>query len=206
MKKWVNAERSLADLVPYKKNPRAHTDEDIDRLADAIKRFGFTAPILIDKKNRVLAGHSRCKAAFKLGMKTVPVRIVGDDWTEAEKQAYTIWDNQSTILGTWDLELLRGELIELKSSDLDLSLLGFSEPQLLNFTMVGISDSATEWVGMPEFDSQDKTAFRSIVVHFKDQGAVDKFAKVFKQSITEKTRFLWYPEIEIERYMDKQYK
>src|SRR6266576_882151 len=121
MKKWVNAER-------------AHSDEDIARLADAIKRFGFTAPILIDKKNRVLAGHSRCKAAFKLGMKTVPVRIVGDDWTEAEKRAYTIWDNQSTILGTWDVELLRSELLELKASDIDLGLLGFTTDDLLLYT------------------------------------------------------------------------
>jgi hypothetical protein len=61
------------------------------------------------------------------------------------------------------------------------------------------------WSGMPEFENEDKTAFRSIVVHFKDQGAVDKFAKLIKQPISEKTPMLWFPEIEIERYSDKYY-
>ncbi len=157
MKKWSNGERALSDLVPYEKNPRAHTEEDITRLADAIKRFGFTAPILIDKKNRVLAGHSRCRAAFKLGMKTVPVRIIGDDWTEAEKQAYTIWDNQSTILGTWDIALLRSELIELKASDVDLGLLGFSADDLLLYTAAEPTGADPEEVPEPPKNPVSKT-------------------------------------------------
>lgn len=134
VKSWTNGVRPLTDLVPYKKNPRAHTEEDTIALADAIKRFGFTAPILVDKKNRILAGHNRCLAAAKLGIKTVPVRIIGDDWTAAEKSAYTIWDNQSTIRGTWDLDLLKAELIELKAEDVDLSILGFSLDDLALYT------------------------------------------------------------------------
>ncbi len=62
-----------------------------------------------------------------------------------------------------------------------------------------------EWIGMPEFDQQDKRAFRSIVLHFHDQAGVDKFSKITEQKITEKTKYLWYPEIIIEKAFDKKY-
>jgi hypothetical protein len=66
-------------------------------------------------------------------------------------------------------------------------------------------DPMAEWKGMPEFEQEDKTAFQSVHIHFKDQGAVDTFAGLIGQKITPQTRSVWYPQIEIEHYADKRY-
>jgi hypothetical protein len=68
-----------------------------------------------------------------------------------------------------------------------------------------VADSRGEWQGMPEYEHTDKTSFRKILVHFKDQDAVDRFAQLIGQSVGEKLKYIWYPEAEIERYADKVY-
>src|SRR5450759_5862879 len=87
---------SLDQLIPYPKNPRRHSDAQIAAIAGSIAAFGFNAPILVDSKSGILAGHGRYLAARKLGMETVPV-IVLDHLSEIEKRAYLLADNQ---LGT----------------------------------------------------------------------------------------------------------
>jgi len=93
------------------------------------------------------------------------------------------------------------ELDGLKELDFDLDVLGFED---LNFGPNEI-DYEKEWEGMPEFENEDKTAFRTIHVHFATQVHVDEFSKLMGQAITEKTSFMWYPKIEIDRYADKGY-
>lgn len=116
----------LSRLVPYPRNARIHTDGQVEQLAASIKRFGFTNPVIIDKKGEIIAGHGRAMAARHLGLEEVPaVTIDEGEWSEDDKRAYRIWDNQSALISTWDDELLRLDVQELKLQEYDLQLLGF---------------------------------------------------------------------------------
>src|SRR5262249_44748844 len=124
-------EKSIADLRPYSRNARTHSRKQIRQIADSIKRFGFTNPVLIDGDNQILAGHGRVEAAKLLGMQTVPCLRV-DRMSAAEKRAYILADNKIALNAGWDEELLALELKELSASDLDfdIELTGFSIAQV----------------------------------------------------------------------------
>lgn len=121
--------RLLENLIPYGSNSRTHSDAQINQIAASIQEFGWTNPILIDKKNRIICGHGRLLAAKKLDMATVPV-IVLDHLSEAQRRAYIIADNQLAINAGWDIDLLQFELSALKDLDFDLSVIGFSGDEL----------------------------------------------------------------------------
>lgn len=123
---------SIEDLQPYEKNARTHSEEQIAQIVESMKRFGWTQPILADEKNLIVAGHGRLEAAKLLGLKSVPV-IRKADWTEEEKRAYTIADNQLALNAGWDLQMLTDEILDLRECEFDLSLLGFSDVQLADF-------------------------------------------------------------------------
>lgn len=197
--------RPVADLAPYANNSRKHSPEQVEQIAASIREFGFTNPVLIDPDGGIIAGHGRVQAAELLGLEEVPT-ITLSHLSETQRRAYVIADNRIALNSTWDADLLRSELLALKA-DFDLDLLGFGEDlsNVLLERAEGFNDPADHWQGMPSFENEDKTAFRSLAVHFKDQAAVDAFAKLVGQKITEKTRFLWFPEIEIETYADKRY-
>lgn len=198
----------LDKIIPYGKNPRAHSPEEVTALAADMLADGVTTPILVDELGVIIAGHRRRLAAVENKFVVYPV-VVARGWSETRKRAARIKDNQRSIESRWDEELLRAEVNDLKLAGYDLPLLGFEEGQLFALTLdasKGLTDISSEWGGMPAFDQQDKTAFRSILVHFKDQAAVDQFAATMKQNITDKTRYLWFPNIEIERMVDKRYK
>ena len=118
-------EMKVADLIPYERNPR-HNDEAVDYVAESIKQFGFNVPIVIDKDNTVVCGHTRLKAAKKLKIKTVPC-VVKDDLTDEEIRAYRLADNRSAEKATWDIELLDMELAEIET--IDMTLLGFDDKE-----------------------------------------------------------------------------
>jgi DNA modification methylase len=121
---------SLDRLIPYAKNARKHTPEQIDRIAASISEWGWTVPILADEKGGIIAGHARILAARKLGLTDAPV-MVAAGWTQAQKRAYVIADNQLAISGSdWDPEMLHLELGDLKELDFDLTLIGFDEIEL----------------------------------------------------------------------------
>lgn len=121
--------KPLDDLKPYERNPRTHSDAQVEMIAKAMQRFGFTNPILVDSKGGIIAGHGRLLAARKLELDEVPV-VIAKGWTKAEKQAYVIADNQLALAAGWDAELLRGELADLSGLDFPLDLLGFTEIEL----------------------------------------------------------------------------
>src|SRR5947209_20023954 len=100
-------------LIPYANNARLHSEADIDKLAAAIRKWGWTRPVLADEEGNLLAGHGRLRAAAKLGLKSIPV-IVARGWSEAEKRAYRLADNQLAARASWDLEQLHNELQELQ--------------------------------------------------------------------------------------------
>jgi len=120
---------SINDLIPYARNSRTHSDEQVTQIAASIKEFGFTNPVLIDKDNGIIAGHGRVMAAKKLKLKEVPC-IVADGWTDAQKKAYIIADNKLALNAGWDNAMLALEFAELEELGFDLSLTGFSEAEL----------------------------------------------------------------------------
>ena len=117
--------RSVASLVPYARNPRTHSPEQVDQIAASIREWGWTVPVLVDERGGLIAGHGRVMAAKLLGLEEIPV-MVAASWTEAQKRAYVIADNKLTLNGGWDDELLKVELDDLKALDFDVALMGFS--------------------------------------------------------------------------------
>lgn len=105
--------RQVNDLIPYARNARTHSDDQVTRIASSIKEFGFTNPILIDGENGIIAGHGRLMAAKKLGMREVPT-IELSEMTDAQKRAYILADNKLALDAGWDEELLRLEFEELR--------------------------------------------------------------------------------------------
>jgi DNA modification methylase len=116
-------------LVPYSKNPRTHSDAQVAQIAASIVEFGFNAPLLVDSKAGIVAGHGRLLAARKLGLAEVPV-IVLDHLSETQKRGYLLADNRLAELASWDEQLLVTELTALEADGFDLGLTGFSEEDL----------------------------------------------------------------------------
>lgn len=121
--------RAVASLVPYARNARTHSDEQVARIAASIREFGWTNPVLVDGANGIIAGHGRVLAARKLGQAEVPC-IELAHLTEAQKRAYILADNRLALDAGWDEELLALEFGELKALDFDLSLTGFGDDEI----------------------------------------------------------------------------
>lgn len=118
-------EIKLKDIKPYGKNPRKN-DQSVDKVANSIKEFGFKVPIVIDKNNVIVCGHTRYKAAKKLGLSVVPC-VVADDLTEEQIKAYRLADNKVGEDSLWDMDLLGSELEDILN--IDMEDFGFSLPE-----------------------------------------------------------------------------
>lgn len=122
---------NVKDLIPYVRNSRTHSEEQVIQIAASIKEFGFTNPILVDGENGIIAGHGRIMAARKLGLDVVPT-IELSHLSEAQKKAYIIADNKLALNAGWDDEMLRLEFEELGDLDFDLELTGFDLLEMTN--------------------------------------------------------------------------
>jgi ParB-like chromosome segregation protein Spo0J len=121
--------QKTGDLVPYARNSRTHSEEQVGQIAASIREFGFTNPVLVDEENTIIAGHGRIMAAQKLGMVEVPT-ITLSGLTESQRKAYIIADNRLALNAGWDDEMLRLEISDLSESEFDLDLLGFGPSEL----------------------------------------------------------------------------
>lgn len=121
--------RSVASLVPYARNARTHSEEQVKQIAASIKEWGWTTPVLIDEEGTIIAGHGRVMAAHRLKVPEVPV-MVARGWSDAQKRAYALADNKLPLNAGWDNDLLKLELGELQALNFDLSLTGFSPSEL----------------------------------------------------------------------------
>src|SRR3984893_7068970 len=119
----------VAKLVPNARNARTHSDEQVAQLAASIEEWGWTIPVLVDEAGGIIAGHGRVMAAHRLGIEDVPV-MVAACWSDAKKRAYMLADNKLTLNAEWDLDRLAIEIAELRASDFDISLIGFSESEI----------------------------------------------------------------------------
>lgn len=117
-----------ADIRPYEKNPRIN-DEAVEPVAKSIAEFGFRSPIIVDKNHIIICGHTRLKAALKLGLKTVPVHVA-EDLTPEQAKALRLVDNRTSELSRWDLELLGLEVEDLGQLNFSMDEFGFSELEL----------------------------------------------------------------------------
>lgn len=123
-KKYQVEYKNVDELIPYINNPR-NNDHAVDAVASSIMNFGFKVPIVIDKYNEIINGHTRLKAAKKLGLEEVPV-IVADELTEEQVRAFRLADNKVAELADWDDELLRAEMAFI---GIDMTQFGFEELQ-----------------------------------------------------------------------------
>ena len=140
---------SVETLIPYARNSRTHSDEQVTKIASSIKEFGFLNPIIIDGDNGIIAGHGRVMAAKKLGLKDVPC-IEASHLTEAQKRAYVIADNRLALDAGWDNDMLKIELQELDDLDFDLSLTGFDPKELDAFLAQEPTDGLTDEDAVPD--------------------------------------------------------
>ena len=185
-------------LIPYARNSRTHSEQQVSQIAASIKEWGWTTPVLVDEDGGIIAGHGRVLAAQKLGIDDVPT-IVATGWTKAQKAAYVLADNQLPQNAGWDMDLLSVEMKDLDSEGFDLSLIGFDDGMLMNLSLLteeGLTDAEKEWEGMPEFDQGDNTSFRHVIVHFENNDDVKEFFSIIGQSHTDKTKSIWFPEQE----------
>ena len=126
--------RPISALIPYARNARTHSEEQVAQIVASIEEFGWTNPVLVDEKGGIVAGHGRVLAAKQLGIEQVPcIKLAG--LTEAQKRAYVIADNKLALNAGWDEDLLRLELSELKGLDFDLDLIGFDEAELADILL-----------------------------------------------------------------------
>ena len=114
--------KKIADIHAYENNPRKN-DNAVDAVAASIKNFGFKQPIVIDKNNVIVAGHTRVKAALRLGLTEVPC-VIADDLTDEQVKAFRLADNKTAELAEWDLDKLSEEL---KFIDMDMEEFGFED-------------------------------------------------------------------------------
>jgi ParB-like chromosome segregation protein Spo0J len=120
---------ATADLIPYARNARTHSESQVAQIAGSIQEFGFTNPVLIDSENGIIAGHGRVMAAQKLGLQSVPCIRLGH-LSDAQKRAYILADNRIALNSGWDEAMLQMELSELHADDVDLGLLGFDAEEV----------------------------------------------------------------------------
>lgn len=142
-------------LIPYARNSRTHSEQQISKIAASIKEFGFLNPVIIDGASGIVAGHGRVMAAQKLGLLELPV-IEASHLTDAQRRAYVIADNRLALDAGWDEEMLRVEFDDLGALGFDLELTGFAQFELANIFDDGVrepQESKTQEIDVDGFES-----------------------------------------------------
>jgi hypothetical protein len=190
----------IAKLVTDPANVRTHTPRNIQAIAASLRRFGQQKPIVIDAANVVRAGNGTLAAAQLLGW--TEINAVRSNLRGSEATAYAIADNRAgdaEVGSTFNDSALAALLESLRAEDAALAeAAGYSADELARLLAAtggaGVpNDPATTWTGMPECESEDQTAAYSIRINFASAADRDAFAALIQQTITDKTRSLWYP-------------
>ena len=141
--------KNINEIIPYSKNPRKN-DKAVKAVENSIREFGFKVPIVVDKNNIIVAGHTRYKAAISLKLEQVPC-IVADDLTEQQVKAFRLVDNKTSELAEWDIELLNAEIEDLLEDfelgdDFKLEDFGFNLENILQEDIEALDLDQTEEV------------------------------------------------------------
>jgi hypothetical protein len=184
---------ATVDLIPYARNSRTHSDEQVAQVAASIREFGFTNPVLIDQDNGIIAGHGRVMAATRLKLDTVPcIRL--SHLSDTQKRAYIIADNKLALNSGWDEEMLKLELQELQELDFDIDLIGFDEAEL---DLLLDSDDEKSELGEAYTNKVDSPVY-SPTGEKPDESELYDFEKA--QSLIEQIKYHELP-IEIEKFL-----
>ena len=193
-------------IIPYINNPRKN--QNVDKVANSIKEFGFRQPLVVDKDYNIIVGHTRLQAAKQIGLKEVPIHIA--NLNKDQLKAYRIADNRVNQESEWDYQLLHNELKDLMNEDYSMFTLGFEGLELENIINAdSLStkwlDQMKEWKNMPEFKHDDKTPYKRLIVNFESKKDVDDFFKLIKQEYTDKTQYINIPKRKQQILRDKGY-
>ena len=154
--------RPVADLIPYARNARTHSDAQVAQIAASVNEWGWTTPVLVDEAGSIIAGHGRVLAARKLGLTDVPV-MVASGWSEAQKKAYVLADNQLALNAGWDMDLLRVEVGDLDAEGFNLDLIGFDD-KLLADLLAEPTEGLTDPDAVPEPPAEPVTVLGDVWV------------------------------------------
>ena len=182
----------LSSIKPNEKNPRRISKPALEKLCESIKRdpqFMELRPIIVDERGIIIGGNQRYRACLELGMEEVPdTWIRSGKFTAEQRRRFIIIDNAPEgMAGYWDIDTLR--------SDFDL-------PELEDLGINFFSDKNSwkdEWQGMPEFQQDELTPFKTLHVHFNNKEDLDNFSKLINQKINDATKYIWYPEVKKQR-------
>jgi DNA modification methylase len=180
---------SIDKLVPYARNARTHSDEQVGQIAASIKEWGWTTPVLVDEQGSIIAGHGRTLAAQRLQMTEVPV-MVAKGWSDAKKRAYVLADNKLAMNAGWDNEMLALELGEIGDLGFDLDLTGFTADEIAALMPEQIEPGQTDEDDVPEVPENPVTVLGDVWILGKhrlmcgDSTSIDAIEKLTeKQSI-----------------------
>ena len=191
--------KKIDDLNFAEYNPRELTKQQFAELKESVQKFGLVDPIIINKnierENVIIGGHQRVNICKDLGIQEVPCLEL-DLPIEKEKEL-NVRLNKNT--GQWNFDLLANwfetdDLLDWGFKDFELGVQGKDK-----------IDVDAEWVGMPEYDNNDMTAYKTLKVHFRNQKDIMLFAKLLNQKITSDTKSLWYPSLTKETFTDMDY-
>jgi DNA modification methylase len=154
-------EIEIEKLIPYARNSRTHSDDQVAQIAASIKEFGWTNPILVDGEAGIIAGHGRLAAARKLGLKKIPV-IELSHLSPTQKKALIIADNKLALNAGWDNEMLALEFEELELKGFDLALTGFGEDEINALKPEQVTEGLTDEDAVPDVPEEPKTKLGDI--------------------------------------------
>jgi len=184
----------LDTLKEWNRNPRRN-DPAVDKLSKLIELHGFINPVIATEDNVIRAGHTRCKAAKKAGLKEVPVIFI--DMEEKQAQAYAIADNKSNEWSEWDFSILKDIMEDLDDGSFDMDLTGFDTSEIENLmtfvpdkdTLEKVNGSNDEWVGMPEFGVKEDDP--KLIVRFRTEDDRESFVNNIGLDIQTKLKCAW---------------
>jgi ParB-like chromosome segregation protein Spo0J len=153
--------KKVEDLAPYELNSRTHSEDQVVQIANSIKEFGFTNPILLDGDNGILAGHGRLAAAKLLKLNEIPT-IQLSELSNDQKRAYVIADNKIALNADWDTDILKLEITDLMDAKYDVSLIGFNDKEILKL----FDDETEAVVGEIKFSEELLESHNYVVLYF----------------------------------------
>jgi len=205
-------------LTPDPANARQHNVRNLDSIMNSLKAFGQHQPIIVQKDNMIVRiGNGRVAAAKKLGWTKIAALVVDENNVDSISRA--IADNRTAELASWDFDVLGDLFRGLQGEGADLTLTGFADYELEPLLQTEWSDSGTgsedtdavqdAWKGMPEFEMDDLTPYRTVKVHLANQADVDSFAEwvgsATNQTLSDRSKYIWYPEIKKVSEIDHEY-
>ena len=199
----------VADLKQDPANVRRHDAHNLAAIVGSLRKFGQQKPVVVDADGVVIAGNGTLAAAIELGW--THIAASRSELTGSDAKSYAVSDNKTSDLSDFDPDALARQLEELYGEDLDAAL-ATGHTQLEIERMIaelhgeGIpNDPDATWQGMPTCESEDLTAWASVKVNFASKEDQQAFAELVGQSLTDKTRSIWFPPAQIGRTADKVY-